>query len=84
MPSNVRVVVLAKSLRDFHAWCRETEHSPRDRGVLYAVGPYTLRGLRDVEFVRYGDWRDRLDGRDLEEAVAALEQRQALALETAA
>ncbi|MGV9278044.1 hypothetical protein [Streptomyces griseosporeus] len=70
----VRTVVLAQNLREFHAWCRQTGTSPRDRTVLYASGPHALRGLRNVEIVRYGQWRDRLDGAALAQAVARLEQ----------
>ena len=69
-----RIVVLAKSLRDFHTWCREPGHSPRDPAVMYASGPHVLRGLDTAQIVRYGNWRDRMDIRSLENAVAALEQ----------
>lgn len=68
----VRTVVLARDLAAFHDWCRETGHSPRDRSILFASGPSRLRGLGDAELVRYGDWWNRLDGRALREAVAAL------------
>ncbi|WP_328545450.1 hypothetical protein [Streptomyces europaeiscabiei] len=72
-----RTVVLAKNLQMFHAWCRETGHSPRDPRVVYASGEHRLRGLRNVEIVRYGSWWDRPDIRPLEEAVAWLEARAA-------
>jgi hypothetical protein len=71
--SLIRTVVLAANLQEFHAWCRETSTSPRDRSVLYASGPHVLRGLEDVEIVRYGDWWDRLDEATLSCAVARLE-----------
>lgn len=69
------LIVLARSLQDFHAWCRVQGRSPRDRSVLYASGPHVLTGLRDVEVVRHGDWWDRPDQHALEAAVAALEHR---------
>lgn len=71
----VRTVVLARSLREFHLWCLQTDTSPRDRTVLYASGPHRLRGLTGVEIVRYGEWWDRLDGPALEDAVSCLERR---------
>jgi len=71
--SPVLTVVLARSLQDFHAWCRETETSPRDRSVLYASGPHTLRGLAGVAIVRYKSWWDRPDEAELADAVARLE-----------
>jgi hypothetical protein len=73
--SPVRTVVLARNLREFHAWCRLTGTSPRDRSVLYASGPLTLRGLGRVEIVRHGVWWDRLDEAALSTAVAVLEDR---------
>lgn len=72
--SIVRTVVLARSLREFHLWCLQTGTSPRDRTVLYASGPHTLRGLTGVTVVRHGEWWDRLDRIALEDAVARLEQ----------
>ena len=76
----IQTVVLARSLQDFHAWCRENHRSPRDRTLLYASGPHALRGLdADAVIVRHGDWWDRLDGRALETALARLEHnREAL------
>jgi len=79
-PSNtVRTVVLAQTLRDFHAWCRETGTSPRDRTVLYVSGPHVLRSvnLEAACIVRYGAWRDRLDRSSLEEALERLDVLQA-------
>jgi len=73
--SPVLTVVLARSLRDFHAWCRETGTSPRDRSVLYASGPHSIRALTDVEVVRYGSWWDRPDEAELADAVTRLENR---------
>jgi hypothetical protein len=81
--SLIRTVVLAANLREFHAWCRETSTSPRDRSVLYASGPHALRGLEHVEIVRYRDWWDRLDEAALTYAVARLEAGQ-LAAEASA
>ena len=76
MPQNpVRTVVLARNLAEFHAWCRQTGTSPRDRTVVYASGPRTLRGLHGVEIVRHGVWWDRLDEAALTDAVAQLEDR---------
>ncbi|MFD8839739.1 hypothetical protein [Streptomyces griseofuscus] len=72
----VRTVVLARSLADFHTWCRQTGTSPRDRTVLYASGPQTLRGLGQVEIVRHDAWWDRLDEAAYTEAVASLMDRQ--------
>ncbi|MFR9794218.1 hypothetical protein ACL07V_37285 [Streptomyces sp. MB22_4] len=72
----VRTVVLARSLADFHAWCRQTNTSPRDRAVLYASGPQTLHGLDQVEIVRHGMWWDRLDEAAYTEAVTSLAARQ--------
>lgn len=74
--SPIRTVVLARNLREFHAWCRETGTSPRDRSVLYASGPHALRGLDGVTIVRYRDWSDRLDEAALTYAVACLEAGQ--------
>ncbi|MFG2970912.1 hypothetical protein ACGFZS_47350 [Streptomyces sp. NPDC048288] len=74
--SPVRTVVLARSLAEFHAWCRQTRTSPRDRSVLYASGPHALGGLDGVEIVRHGMWRDRLDEAAYTQAVASLEARQ--------
>ncbi|CAK7288543.1 hypothetical protein [Streptomyces misionensis] len=74
--SPVRTVVLARSLADFHAWCRQTNSSPRDRTILYASGPTVLNGLAQVEIVRHGLWWDRLDEAALTQAVADLETRQ--------
>ena len=79
--SPVRIVVLACSLAEFHAWCRQTRTSPRDRTVLYASGPHALRGLTGVQIVRHGMWWDRLDEAALTHAVAVLEQRNAQRLE---
>jgi hypothetical protein len=70
MASTARIVVLAKDLRAFHAWCRETGHSPRDRRITFAAGPSALRVSADARIVRYGDWTDRPDGRALKEALA--------------
>ena len=80
-PSPVRTVVLARNLAEFHAWCRESGTSPRDRTVLYASGPQALRGLHGVEIVRHGSWWDRLDESALAQAVARLEARNAGHLE---
>ncbi|MFF9003677.1 hypothetical protein ACF1GW_38930 [Streptomyces achromogenes] len=71
--SPVRTVVLARNLAEFHSWCRETSTSPRDRTVLYVSGPHVLRGLGNVEIVRYGMWWDRLDEAALTAALAARE-----------
>ena len=71
--NTIRTVVLAQNLQEFHAWCRKTGTSPRDRTVLYASGPHVLRGLQDVEIVRHGLWWDRLDEAALAQAVARLE-----------
>jgi hypothetical protein len=71
--SIVRTVVLARNLAEFHAWCRQTGTSPRDRAVLYAAGPQSLRSLEGVEIVRHGTWWDRPDEAALTEAVARLE-----------
>jgi hypothetical protein len=71
--STVRTVVLAQSLQAFHAWCRATRTSPRDRTVLYASGPHVLRALENVTVVRYGAWWDRPDQMALEAAVDRLE-----------
>lgn len=73
--SPARIVVLAKNLQMFHAWCRETGRSPRDPRVVYASGEHRLRSLSSAEIVRYGDWWDRPDIRPLKEAVAWLERR---------
>lgn len=73
--NTARTLVLARTLQDFHAWCREQGRSPRDRSLLYASGPHVLRGLTGATIVRYGAWRDRPDGHALEVAVAALEHR---------
>lgn len=70
-----RTVVLAANLQAFHAWCREQGRSPRDRTLLYASGPHALDGLTDVEIVRHGAWRDRIDGPAIETAIARLERR---------
>ncbi|MDX2800197.1 hypothetical protein [Streptomyces scabiei] len=70
-----RTVVLAKNLQMFHAWCRETGHSPRDPRVAYVSGPHKLRGLTNEEIVRYDRWWDRPDIRFLEEALEWLEAR---------
>ena len=75
-PSPVRIVVLARNLAEFHAWCRQTGTSPRDRTVVYASGPHALRGLTGVEIVRHGSWWDRPDEAALTQALAALEARQ--------
>lgn len=75
--SPVRTVVLARNLAEFHAWCRQTGTSPRDRSVLYVSGPHALRGLQDVEIVRHGMWWDRLDEAALAAALAELECRHA-------
>lgn len=72
-----RILVLAKNLQQFHAWCRETGHSPRDPRVAYASGPHKLYGYRGVEIVRYGRWRDRPDICSLNRALARLEERNA-------
>lgn len=74
--SPIRTVVLARNLREFHTWCRETGTSPRDRTVLYASGPHVLQGLESVAIVRYRDWWDRLDEVALTDAVACLEAGQ--------
>lgn len=67
-------LVLARNLQEFHAWCRQTRTSPRDRAVLYASGPHVLHRLTGATTViRYGNWRDRPDGRLLEAAVNRLE-----------
>jgi hypothetical protein len=86
MPPRIsaRTLVLARTLRDFHAWCREQGRSPRDRTLLYVTGPHVLRGLTDATIVRHGDWWDRPDGHALEAAVDALESRLATRLEAAA
>jgi hypothetical protein len=73
--SIVRTVVLARNLAEFHAWCRQTGTSPRDRAVLYASGPQSLRSLQDVEIVRHGCWWDRPDEAALTGALTALEHR---------
>jgi hypothetical protein len=73
--SPVRIVVLARSLAEFHAWCRQTGTSPRDRTVLYASGPQALHSLDQVEIARFGSWWDRLDEAALTQAVASLEAR---------
>lgn len=71
----IRTVVLARNLQAFHAWCRDNHRSPRDRTLLYVSGPHALRGLTEgAVIVRHGAWRDRLDGRALEDAVAQLER----------
>lgn len=71
--SPVRTVVLARNLKAFHAWCASTGTSPRDRSVLYASGPHVLRGLGQVEIVRFGDWWDRLDEAALTKAISRLQ-----------
>ncbi|WP_086559404.1 hypothetical protein [Streptomyces africanus] len=84
--SPIRTVVLAQNLREFHAWCRETATSPRDRTVLYASGPHALRGLahEGICIVRYGDWWDRMDRHALEDAIGWLiHHRNARLLEVA-
>lgn len=81
--SIVRTVVLARTLRDFHAWCTATGTSPRDRSVLYASGPHALRGITGVRIVHHGDWWNRPDGRALEDAVDQLERRSDRVLESA-
>lgn len=82
-PRNIRTVVLAQSLQAFHAWCRVTGTSPRDRAVLYASGPCALRGLEGVAIVRHGAWWDRPDRISLEEAVDRLEHHTTNRLEAA-
>lgn len=72
-----RTVVLAQNLQMFHAWCHENRRSPRDPRIAYASGPHKLYGLRGVQIVRYGRWRDRLDIRLLDQALACLEARNA-------
>jgi hypothetical protein len=71
--TTARTLVLARNLQEFHAWCRQTRTSPRDRGVLYASGPHVLYGLTSATVIRYGNWRDRPDGRVLEAAVNQFE-----------
>lgn len=77
--SLIRTVVLAANLQEFHAWCRQTGTSPRDRSVLYASGPHALRGLESVRIVRYRNWGNRLDEAALADAVARLEADQPVA-----
>jgi hypothetical protein len=74
--NTARTLVLARTLQEFHAWCRQTNTSPRDRSVLYAAGPHVLHSLGAVRIVRHGDWQDRPDGCALEAAVARLEARR--------
>jgi hypothetical protein len=84
MRNTARTVVLAKNLQMFHAWCRQTGHSPRDPSVVYAVGPQSLRGLHgEVEIVQFADWWDRLDRRALQDAAAILAARCTGTLEAA-
>jgi hypothetical protein len=75
MPPRIsaRTLVLARTLQDFHAWCRAQGRSPRDRTLLYASGPHVLRGLTAATVVRYGDWWNRPDGHALKTAVDRLE-----------
>ena len=74
MSSSERIVVLAGNLREFHAWCHATGHSPRERGVKYATGPHTLHALDRARVVRYGTWQERPDSQDLQKAANRLEQ----------
>ncbi|WP_069765963.1 hypothetical protein [Streptomyces sp. LUP47B] len=75
MPPRIsaRTLVLARTLQDFHAWCRAQGRSPRDRTLLYASGPHVLRGLAGATIVRHGDWWNRPDGHALKTAVERLE-----------
>jgi hypothetical protein len=78
MPINSeRVVVLAATLREFHAWCRANGRSPRDPRVMYAVGPHVLRAITGARVVRHGSWWERPDGVALAAAAAAIEERAA-------
>ncbi|WP_329376010.1 hypothetical protein [Streptomyces sp. NBC_01483] len=76
-----RTVVLAANLREFHAWCRANGRSPRDKRLMYAVGPHTLRGVTGARIVRHGDWRDRPDWAELADAAAVIEDHDERELE---
>ncbi|MFJ8727759.1 hypothetical protein [Streptomyces sp. NPDC093269] len=70
--SPARVIVLAKSLREFHAWCQATGRSPRNPHVVYAAGPSVLRRAGEAEIVQHGEWWERLDAPAMADALAAL------------
>ncbi|HEX5566003.1 MAG TPA: hypothetical protein VFY14_03520 [Streptomyces sp.] len=71
-----RVVVLAGNLREFRAWCIDNGRSPHDPRVIYASSWHKLRGLTDVEIIRYGRWWNHPDMKRLEEAAQAIERRR--------
>lgn len=50
------MVVLAGSAAQFHLWCRQNGRDPRSKSVIYARSPDVLRGLVDVDVVRFGSF----------------------------
>ena len=47
-------IVIAGSYAQYRRYLEETQQSPKD--VRYISSPEQLRGLRNVEIIKYGTW----------------------------
>lgn len=70
------IVVLARDVREFEDWCRNSGLSPRGREVIYISRWDKLRGLDNVKFIRCPRWHEHPDAGQIDEIVRRLEDRR--------
>lgn len=70
------IAVLARDVREFETWCRDSGISPRDREVVYISRWDKLRGLDNVKFIRCPRWDEHPDAEQIDELARRLEDRR--------
>ena len=68
----MRKSVIAGSYGQYKCFLRENNLTPND--TFYLADPNQLRGLRDIEVIRYGTFYMRSDINDIEERLQLIEK----------
>ncbi|MFJ2110639.1 hypothetical protein ACIOEX_01700 [Streptomyces sp. NPDC087850] len=71
------IAVLARDVREFEEWCRNSGISRRDREVIFISRWDKLRGLDNVKVIRCPRWGQHPDAGRIDELARILEDRRA-------
>lgn len=72
---NETLYVVAQSYQRYVNWCREKGYGPHGGSVKYVRDISTLRGLYNVRVLCLEGWENRVDWREIYEAVLYVQRR---------
>jgi hypothetical protein len=70
------IVVVAGNYQQFVAFCHDNGFNPRQRGLIYAGRPESLRGLGPVEVVYTGTAYERRDFAEIYDRLRIMDTRE--------